>query len=86
MMSITFPILLIAFILINYFLHPQKYLFLAVKTRGMNQNEVFYFQTVEIQWFAKGEINCDYLLVSVFVRNFANELNRCYKRTNRVSI
>ena len=50
----------------------QQYLFLAVKTRGMNQNEVFYFQTVEIQWFAKGEMNCDYLLVSVFVRIFAN--------------
>ena len=39
----------------------------------MNQNEVFYSQTVEIQWFAKGEINCDYLLVLVNVRNFANE-------------
>lgn len=77
MMSITFPILLIAFILINYFLHPQKYLFLAAKTRGMNLNEVFYFQMVEIQWFAKGEMNCDYLLVSVFVRIFANQLNRC---------
>lgn len=40
----------------------------------MNQNEVFYFQTVEIQRFAKGEINCDYLLVSVFVRIFAIEV------------
>ena len=52
----------------------------------MKLNEVFYFQTVEIQWFAKGEMNCDYLLDSVNVRNFANELNRCYKRSNRVSI
>ena len=43
----------------------------------MKLNEVFYFQTVEIQWFAKGEMNCDYLLVSVFVRIFANQLNRC---------
>ena len=46
---------------------------MAAKTRGMNLNEVFYFQTVEIQWFAKGEMNCDYLLVSVIVSNFANE-------------
>ena len=52
-------------------------MFLAAKTRGMNQNEVIYFQTVEIQWFAKGEINCDYLLDSVIVSNFANQLNRC---------
>jgi hypothetical protein len=56
---------------------PQKYLFLAAKTRGMNLNEVFYFQMVEIQWFAKGEMNCDYLLDSVKVRIFANQLNRC---------
>ena len=39
----------------------------------MNQNELFYFQMVEIQWFAKGEMNCDYLLDSVIVRNFAIE-------------
>jgi len=63
--------------LINYYLHPQKYLFLAVKTRGMNQNEVFYFQTVEIQWFAKGEMNCEYLLDSAIVCNFANKINPC---------
>ena len=43
----------------------------------MNLNEVFYFQAVEIQWFAKGEMNCDYLLVSIIVSNFANEVNRC---------
>ena len=43
----------------------------------MNQNEVFYFQTVEIQWFAKGEMNCDYLLLSVINCNFANEKNPC---------
>ncbi len=61
-------------------------MFLAVKTRGMNQNEVFYFQTVEIQWFVKGEINCEYLLISVIVSNFANKINRCYKRSNRVPI
>ena len=52
----------------------------------MKLNELFYFQTVEIQWFAKGEMNCDYLLDSAIVCNFAIELNRCYKRTNRVSI
>ena len=28
----------------------------------MNQNELFYFQTVEIQWFAKDEMNSNYLL------------------------
>ncbi len=32
------------------------------------------FQTVEIQWFAIGEIKCDYLLDSVNVRNFATEV------------
>ena len=29
------------------------------------------FQTVEMQWFAKSEMNCDYLLISVIVSNFA---------------
>ena len=43
----------------------------------MNLNEVFYFQMVEIQWFAKGEMNCDYLLDSVIDCNFANEINPC---------
>ena len=77
MMSITFPILLIAFILINYFLHPQKYLFLAAKTMGIKKNELFYFQTVEIQWFAKDEMNSNYLLDSVIDCNFANKISPC---------
>ena len=40
----------------------------------MKLNEVFYFQTIELQWFAKDEMNCDYLLISVIVCNFANEV------------
>ena len=44
------------------------------KTRGMKLNDVFYFQTVEIQWFAKCEMKCDYLLDSVNVCNFATEV------------
>ena len=32
------------------------------------------FQMVEIQWIAKVEIKCDYLLGSVIVSNFATEV------------
>ena len=52
-------------------------MFLAAKTRGMNQNELFYFQTVEIQWFAKDEMNSNYLLDSVIDSNFANKISPC---------
>jgi hypothetical protein len=40
---------------------------------GIKKNELFYFQTVEIQWFAKDEMNSNYLLDSVIDCNFANE-------------
>ena len=40
----------------------------------MKLNVVFYFQKVEIQWFAKSEMNSNYLLVSVNVINFATEV------------
>ena len=53
---------------------PQKYLFLAAKTRGIKHNELFVFQRVEIQRFAKEEMNCNYLLDLVNVCNFANEV------------
>ena len=40
----------------------------------MKLNDVFYFQKVEIQWFAKSEMNSNYLLVSVIASNFATEV------------
>ena len=43
-----------------------------VKTRGMESNEVFYFQTPEIQEFEKCVMNCVFLLYSVILRNFAS--------------
>ena len=43
----------------------------------MKSNEVFVFQMVDIQRFVKRKMNCDYLLDSVKVRIFANQLNRC---------
>jgi hypothetical protein len=35
------------------------------------------FQTVEIQWFAKDEMNSNYLLDSVIDCNFANKISPC---------
>ena len=55
----------------------RRLLFLIRIEVQMKLNEVFYFQTVEIQWFAKGEINCDYLLISAIVCNFANKISPC---------
>ena len=40
----------------------------------MKLNVVFYFQIADIQWFAKSEMNSNYLLVSVIVSNFATEV------------
>ena len=57
---------------------PQKYLFLAAKTRRIKHNELFVFQIVEIQWFTKREMNCDYLLIYVIVSNFANQKRNCF--------
>ena len=51
---------------------------MAAKTMGIKKNELFYFQTVEIQQFVKHEMNCDYLPLSVIDCNFANEINPCW--------
>ena len=55
----------------------RRLLFLIRIEVQMKLNEVFYFQMVEIQWFAKGEMNCDYLLLSVIDSNFANKISPC---------